>query len=189
MTNTRSLRVVYMGTPDFAVPALDALLESRHEVVAVVTNPDRESGRGKKVRFSPVKERAVAREVEVFQPLKVRGNQGAIDHIASYEPDVIVVAAYGQILPQAVLDSAPMGSLNIHASLLPKYRGAAPIHWAIVRGETESGVTIMQMEAGLDTGPMLLAESVPIAPMDTAQILHDKLSPVGARLLLQALDG
>ena len=188
-TSTRSLRVAYMGTPDFAVPTLRALLESRHEVVGVFTNPDRRSGRGKKVRYSPVKEVAVEAGLPVFQPQRVRGNAEALEVLESWKPDVTVVAAYGQILPQSILDVAPMGSLNVHASLLPRYRGAAPINWCIVRGESVTGVTIMQMEAGLDTGPMLLEESVEIGAETTSQQLHDALAPLGGPLLLRTLDG
>ena len=182
------LRVVYMGTPDFAVPALQALLESRHEVVGVVTNPDRPSGRGKRLTPPPVKACALAAGVEVFQPPKLRGDDDAFAQIASWAPDVCVVAAYGQILPQRFLDIAPHGCLNIHASLLPKYRGASPINAAIIEGEDESGVTIMRMEAGLDTGPILLQQALPIGPMMTAQELHDRLSGLGGPMIVEALD-
>jgi methionyl-tRNA formyltransferase len=184
----RALRIVYMGTPEFAVYGLKALLASRHQVVGVVTNPDKPAGRGKKLTASPVKLAAEAAGVEVFQPTTLRKPEPQ-QVIAAWEPDLIVVAAYGRILPPAVLQIAPMGCLNIHASLLPAYRGAAPIQWCIVRGERESGVTIMQMEEGLDTGPMLLKGRVAIEPLDTAQELHDKLAPLGASLLLEAIDG
>lgn len=185
----RALRVVYMGTPDFAVPALRALLDSRHEVVGVFTNPDRRSGRGKKVHPSPVKRAAVEAGVEVYQPRRVRGNEEALETLQRWAPDLVVVAAYGQILPRSILDVPPMGCLNIHASLLPAYRGAAPINWCIVRGEQTSGVTIMQMEEGLDTGPMWLTGEVEVDALMTAQQLHDELSELGASLLLEAIDG
>ncbi len=184
---TRALRVVYMGTPDFAVPALQSLLASRHQVVGVVTNPDKPVGRGNKISEPPVKRAALAAGVEVFQPKGLR-NEAAQEKLRAWAPDLIVVAAYGRILPEAVLAIAPLGCLNIHASLLPHYRGAAPINWCIVRGEVETGITIMQMEAGLDTGPMLLKRAVAIAPDETAQTLHDKLAPLGGPLLLQAID-
>jgi methionyl-tRNA formyltransferase len=178
-----------MGTPEFAVPTLEALLESRHEVVGVFTNPDRRSGRGKKVHPSPVKAAAVAAGVPVYQPRRVRGNDEALETLRAWAPDVTVVAAYGQILPVEILEVAPMGSLNVHASLLPKYRGAAPINWCIVRGEDATGITIMRMEAGLDTGPMLLEESVEITPEMTSAELHDLLAPMGGPMVLRALDG
>ena len=188
-SSPRSLRVAYMGTPEFAVPTLEALLASRHEVVGVFTNPDRRSGRGKKVHPSPVKAAALAAGVPVYQPRRVRGNEEALETLRSWKPDITVVAAYGQILPVDVLEVAPMGSLNVHASLLPKYRGAAPINWCIVRGETVTGITIMQMEAGLDTGPMLLTEEVAITPEMTSSELHDLLSPMGGPMVLRTIDG
>jgi methionyl-tRNA formyltransferase len=183
----RALRVVYMGTPEFAVPALEALLASRHEVVGVVTNPDKPAGRGRKLTPPPVKVVAEAAGVEVFQPKGLRKPEPQA-HIRAWRPDVIIVAAYGRILPVEVLEIPPMGCINIHASLLPAYRGAAPIQWAVVRGEREAGVTIMQMAEGLDTGAMYLKGSVVIEPLDTAQHLHDKLSPLGATLLMEVLE-
>ena len=188
-SSARALRVAYMGTPQFAVPTLEALLQSRHEVVGVFTNPDRRRGRGKAVHPSPVKEAAVAAGVPVYQPRRVRGNDEALETLRAWEPDVTIVAAYGQILPVDILEVAPMGSLNVHASLLPKYRGAAPINWCIVRGEETTGITIMQMEAGLDTGPMLLTEEVAITPEMTSSELHDLLSPMGGPMVLRTLDG
>lgn len=186
---TRPWRVIYMGTPDFAVPALEALIAADSvEVVGVVTNPDRQSGRGKKSTPPPVKVCAEAHGIEVFQPLNFRKKESRLK-LEAWQPDLLVVAAYGQILPQRILDVAPHGALNIHASLLPRYRGAAPINWCIVRGESESGVTIMQMEAGLDSGPMLLKGTTPITPDDTAQTLHDRLSPMGAALVVEAIEG
>ena len=183
------LRVVYMGTPEFAVPPLRALLESEHQVVGVFTNPDRESGRGKRVTRSPVKALAAAHEVPVYQPERIRRNPEAIQAIRALEPDLIVVVAYGQILPQEVLDLARLECLNVHASLLPAYRGAAPINWCLVHGERLAGVTIMRMERGLDTGPMYLKANVDVDELLTAGELHDRLSELGAPLLLEAIEG
>lgn len=186
--DARKLRIIYMGTPEFAVPALQALIGSRHEVVGVVTNPDKPAGRGNKLQYSPVKVAALAADIEVFQPKSLRKPE-SLAHIQQWAPDLIVVAAYGKILPPSILEVPELGCLNIHASILPKYRGAAPINWAIVRGESVSGVTIMQMEEGLDTGPSLLEATVEITDTETAQSLHDKLSPLGGPLLLQTIDG
>ncbi len=180
------LRIVYMGTPDFAVPALEALIKSRDEVVGVFTNPDRRSGRGKKVTPPPVKDAAEAAGIPVFQPPKARGPE-VVAQLKEWAPDVIVVAAYGQILKTDVLHLPRHGCLNIHASLLPKYRGAAPINYAIMAGEEESGVTIMQMDEGLDTGPMILKQKTPIAPLETAQELHDRLAEMGAELIVDVM--
>ena len=182
-----SLDVVFAGTPDFSVPALEAIAESDHRVVGVITNPDRPAGRGKEPRPPAVKKAALGHDIEVFQPETMTGDEAA-DRLASWEPDVMVVAAYGQILPERILEIPRFGCLNIHASLLPKYRGAAPINWAIVRGEEETGVTIMQMDAGLDTGPMLTRESVEIGEYQTAQQLHDELAELGAEMIVEALD-
>jgi len=179
--------VVYMGTPDFSVPALRALIEGPHQVVGVVTQPDRPSGRGKKLTPPPVKSLALEHGIEVYQPEKLRRNDDAFAHILAWKPDVCVVAAYGHILPQRFLDIARLGCINIHASLLPKYRGASPINAAIIHGETESGVTLMQMEAGLDTGPMLAIVKSQIGELETAQELHDRLSELGATKLNELL--
>jgi methionyl-tRNA formyltransferase len=186
--NKQSLRVVYMGTPDFAVPALEALIDSHHEVVGVFTQPDRESGRGKKVRRPAVKIVAEQADVPVFQPDRVKKNDEAFEALAQWEPDVVVVAAYGQILPESILELPRLGCVNIHASLLPKYRGAAPINWAIVHGEDTTGVTIMQMDVGLDTGPMLESHEVPIPADMSAQQLHDRLAGLGGEVIVEALD-
>lgn len=183
-----SLRVVYMGTPDFAVPALEALIDSHHDVVGVFTQPDRRSGRGKNVKPPPVKKTAQAADVPVFQPKKVKRNEEALDKLRQWDPDLVVVAAYGQILPESILELPRLGCVNIHASLLPEYRGAAPINWAIVRGEEKTGVTIMQMDVGLDTGPMLMKREIPIPDDMTAQELHDQLSELGAEVVVEALD-
>ncbi|MEL6127484.1 MAG: methionyl-tRNA formyltransferase [Pseudomonadota bacterium] len=181
------MRVVFMGTPDFSVPALEAVA-TRHEIVAVYTQPPRPAGRGKKLRPSPVHERAEALGLPVHHPERFR-DPGAKEIFASHAADIAVVVAYGLILPQAVLDAPRHGCLNIHASLLPRWRGAAPIHRAIMAGDAETGVCIMQMEAGLDTGPVLLREAIRIEPEETTGALHDRLSALGARLIVEALDG
>lgn len=176
-----------MGTPDFAVHSLNAILASSHEVVAVYTRADKPRNRGKKVTFSPVKDVAVASEVPVEQPTTLKTAE-ALEILRGYNADCIVVAAYGMILPESVLNLPKYGCVNVHASLLPKYRGAAPINRCIMEGESESGVTIMQMNAGIDTGDMLLAESVAIGSDMTASQLHDALAEVGGRLIVDALD-
>jgi len=175
-----------MGTPDFAVEALEALASSRHEVTAVFTQPDKPKGRGKAMQFTPVKEVALRENIPVYQPKKVRDPE-VIQKIRELAPDVLVVVAFGQIIPQEILDIAPYGCINVHGSLLPKYRGAAPIQWAVIDGEKESGVTTMQMDAGLDTGPMLMKRSVEITPEDTAGDLTETLSRVGAEMLIEYL--
>ncbi len=181
------MRVVFMGTPDFAVGTLKALLQSRHQVVAVVTQPDKPKGRGKAMQFTPVKEVAVRAEIPVLQPKRVREPE-VVEEIRQFHPDVIVVVAFGQLIPKAILDMPQYGCVNVHASLLPKYRGAAPIQWAVIDGEEKSGVTTMQMDEGLDTGDMLLTEEVVLDPQETGGSLFDKLSEVGAGLLLKTLD-
>lgn len=181
------LNIVFAGTPEFAAVALEALLRSRHRVTAVYTQPDRPAGRGRKLTASPVKALALEHRVPVFQPVSFK-EAAAQQELAALNPDVMIVAAYGLLLPQAVLDIPRFGCLNIHASLLPRWRGAAPIQRALLAGDTETGVTIMQMEAGLDTGPMLYKVATPIAASDTAQILHDRLATLGAEAILEALD-
>lgn len=181
------MNVVFAGTPDFSVEALRRLAESSHDVVGVLTNPDRPRGRGRDPLPPPVKETALAYDIDVFQPDDVDDPE-VVEQLESWNPDVMVVAAYGQILPEEILELPTYGCLNIHASLLPKYRGAAPINWAIVRGETETGVTIMQMDAGLDTGPMLLKKRVDIDPLETGQELHDELAELGAEAIIEALE-
>jgi len=182
------MKVIFAGTPDFAAAALTALCGSRHPVVAVLTQPDRPSGRGMKLQPSPVKTLALSFGLPVIQPssLKDQAIQQALRELGA---DILVVAAYGLILPQAVLDIPWRGAINIHASLLPRWRGAAPIQRAILAGDRETGICIMQMDAGLDTGPILLEERLEILDADTAGTLHDKLSSVGARLVVTALDG
>jgi methionyl-tRNA formyltransferase len=175
-----------MGTPDFAVPALDALVAAGHELACVYTRPPRPGGRGQKPRPSPVHARAQAVGMPVRTPASLRGPEAAAE-LAALRAEAAVVVAYGLILPQAVLDAVPRGCLNIHASLLPRWRGAAPIQRALMAGDTETGVSIMAMEAGLDTGPVLLAEAVPIGAEDTGGTLHDRLAALGARLIVEAL--
>ena len=184
----KRLRLAFMGTPDFATPALRALHEAGHEIVAVYTQPPRPAGRGQAVRLSPVHALAEQLGLPVRTPARLRRDADEHAAFAALEIDAAVVAAYGLILPAAMLSSPRRGCLNIHASLLPRWRGAAPIQAAILDGDTSSGVTIMQMEEGLDTGPMLLAGAVPIDADTTGQSLHDALAPLGATLVLQALE-
>ncbi len=180
------MKVVFMGTPEFSVPVLEALVEAGHDVTCVYCQPPRPAGRGKKDRPSPVQARAEALGLQVRYPVSLKGGAEQAEFTA-LGADVAVVVAYGLILPQAVLDAPKQGCLNIHASLLPRWRGAAPIHRAIMAGDAETGVCIMQMEAGLDTGPVLMRQSVPIEAQDTTAILHDRLSDLGARLIVHAL--
>ena len=181
------MKVIFMGTPRFAVPTLRALADAGYGVLAVYTQPDRPKGRGQKTAFSPVKECAVELGLEVRQPERVRRPE-VVAEIAALAPRVMVVVGYGQIIPQSIIDIPPYGIINVHASLLPKYRGAAPIQWAIARGEPRTGVTTMKINAGLDTGDMLLAKSIAIGAEDTAATLHDRLAALGAELIVQALE-
>ena len=181
-----SLRIIFAGTPDFAAISLSALLESEHQVVAVYTQPDRPAGRGRKLRASPVKEVALENGIPVFQPDNLKDAK-AQDVLRSFDADVMVVAAYGLILPQRVLDIPPLGCLNIHASLLPRWRGAAPIQRAIAAGDKESGITIMQMNAGLDTGDILQLSPCPINDEESGGSLHDRLAESGAKAILETL--
>lgn len=180
--NMSDLRVIFMGTPDFAVPCLDKLVEEKYNVVAVVSQPDRPKGRGQKLAQSPVKEAALAYGLPVLQPEKVRESEFQAK-LALLKPDLIVVVAFGQLLPKVLLDLPPLGCINVHASLLPYYRGAAPIHWAVMQGEEVTGVTTMYMDIGMDTGDMILKAEVPIGKDDTTGILHDRLKEEGAALL------
>jgi methionyl-tRNA formyltransferase len=182
------LRVIFMGTPEFACPALQKLVDRGEQVVAVVTQPDRPKGRGQRLMPPPVKELAVRHEIPVYQPVKVRAPE-FVEIIRSFAPDVIVVVAFGQILPKVLLDIPPLGCINVHASLLPRYRGAAPLNWCIINGETETGVTTMLMDVGLDTGPMLLKQSTPVGQNEDILSLHDRMSIMGAELLSETLDG
>lgn len=181
-------RVVFMGTPEFALPSLQALLRE-HELVAVATQPDRPSGRNKRVQQSPVKQLALAAGIPVLQPMRLCGDEAANTALAACQADVFVVAAYGQILPQAVLDLPAKGVVNVHASLLPRWRGAAPIQAAIRAGDEKSGATIMLLDAGLDTGPMLANRAIALAAEETGGSLHDKLATLGADLLMETLPG
>ncbi|AFO88969.1 methionyl-tRNA formyltransferase [Phaeobacter inhibens] len=180
------MRIVFMGTPDFSVPVLDALVEAGHDIAAVYCQPPRPAGRGKKDRPTPVHARAEALGFEVRHPVSLKDAQQQAE-FAALNADVAVVVAYGLILPQAVLDAPRQGCLNIHASLLPRWRGAAPIHRAIMAGDAQTGVCIMQMEAGLDTGPVLMREATDIGAEETTAQLHDRLSEMGAELIVQAL--
>lgn len=180
------MRVVYMGTPQFAVPPLQTLAEAGHDIAAVITRTDKPAGRGRGIAAPPVKLFALERHLSLYQPKRVRDPE-FIENLHRVAPDVIVVAAYGQILPKAILALPKHGCINIHASLLPSYRGAAPINWAIIRGDRETGITIMQMDEGMDTGNILMQESIPIGPDDTAGALTEKLSALGARMIAAAL--
>lgn len=179
--------IVFMGTPQFACPTLQMLIDRGERVVAVVTQPDRPKGRGQQTQAPPVKLLAEQHGIPVLQPVKVRAPE-AIEEIRTVAPDLIVVVAFGQILPKALLEIPPGGCINVHASLLPRYRGAAPINWSIINGESETGVTTMQMDVGLDTGDMLVKRATPIAPDDDAQTLHDRLSIIGAEAMAETLD-
>lgn len=180
------MRIVFMGTPDFAVPSLEALLKSEHQVVGVVTQPDRPKGRGQEVVFSPVKAVCQREGIPVLQPLKMK-DPTFLDALRQWMPDVIAVTAYGRILPPAILTLPPRGCINVHGSLLPKYRGAGPIQWAVIRGEQQTGITTMFMAEGMDTGDMLLQETVEIRADDTAGTLAPRLAEVGGRLLVETL--
>ena len=182
------LRIIFAGTPDFAAQHLQALLAGPHQVVAVYSQPDRPAGRGRKLTLSPVKALALEHAIEVQQPVSLK-LEAAQTMLANYQADVMVVVAYGLILPQVVLDTPRLGCINVHGSLLPRWRGAAPIQRAILAGDQQSGVTVMQMEAGLDTGPMLLKADTPIAANDTSASLYAKLALLGCTSLTQALDG
>ncbi|WP_053956942.1 methionyl-tRNA formyltransferase [Inediibacterium massiliense] len=179
------MKIVFMGTPDFSVPCLKQIIQDGHEVIGVFTQPDRPKGRGKKLTSPPVKEIAMEYNIPVFQPQKIREEE-SVQQIRELKPDCIVVVAFGQILPKSILDIPKFGCINVHASLLPKYRGAAPIHWAIINGEKISGVTTMYMDEGLDTGDMILKREVPIEDKIAGE-LHDELSIEGAKLLKETL--
>lgn len=181
------MKVIFMGTPDFSVGTLAALVEAGHEVVLAVTQPDKPKGRGKEMQYTPVKEYALEKGIPVYQPEKVRRPE-CIEELKKYQADVCVVIAFGQILPKEILEMTPYGCINVHASLLPKYRGAAPIQWAIINGENVSGVTTMQMDEGLDTGDMLEKAEVPLGEKITGGELHDLLAEAGAKLCVQTLE-
>ncbi len=184
-----SLNLVFCGTPAFAVPTLEKLVEAGFSVPLVVTQPDRPRGRGMELALSPVKQRGVQLGLQISQPDKIRSNEDFRGQLARVAPDAIIVVGYGRIIPQWMIDLPPLGNLNLHASLLPKYRGAAPIQWAIARGESVSGVTTMRIDAGLDTGDILLQEEIAIAPEDTAVTLAPRMAAIGAALMVETLRG
>ena len=182
------MRIVFMGTPDFAKESLEALYNANHEIVAVVTNPDRPKGRGMKMIATPVKEFAESKNLQVFQPERIRNNEEIINKIKELVPDVICVVAYGKILPEEILEIPRLGCINVHGSLLPKYRGAAPIQWAVLNGDKTTGITTMYMDKGMDTGDMILQEEVEIGENETTGELWNKLAKLGAKLLVETLE-
>ncbi len=181
------MKIVFMGTPDFAEESLKAIYEAGHEIIGVVTNPDRPKGRGMKMLPSPVKEFAMEKNLKIFQPEKVKNNEEFINELKVLKPDVICVVAYGKILPKEILDIPPYGCINVHASLLPKYRGAAPVQWAVLNGDKTTGVTTMYMDIGMDTGDMILKQEVEIAEDETTGELWDRLKEIGGKLLVETL--
>ena len=180
------MKVIFMGTPDFSVGALEAIIQAGHQVTAVVTQPDKAKGRKKEVQMTPVKECALKYDIPVFQPVKIKLPE-AVEKLKTFEADIFIVAAFGQILSEEILNMPKYGCINIHASLLPKYRGAAPIQWVILNGEKETGITIMQLDKGVDTGDMLMRQTVVIDERETGDSLRDKLGEVGAELIVKAL--
>lgn len=181
------MKVVFMGTPDFAKESLEAIYNAGHEILGVVTNPDKPKGRGMKMVASPVKEFATEKNLKIYQPLKVKNNEEFIKEIKALDPDVICVVAYGKILPKEILDIPKLGCINVHGSLLPKYRGAAPIQWAVLNGDKITGITTMYMDVGMDTGDMILKEEVEIGEDETTGELWDRLSEIGGKLLVDTL--
>lgn len=181
------MKIVFMGTPDFAEESLKAIYEAGHEIIGVVTNPDRPKGRGMKMLPSPVKEFAMEKNLKIFQPEKVKNNEKFINELKALNPDVICVVAYGKILPKEILDIPPYGCINVHASLLPKYRGAAPVQWAVLNGDKTTGVTTMYMDIGMDTGDMILKQEVEIDEDETTGELWDRLKDIGGKLLVETL--
>jgi methionyl-tRNA formyltransferase len=181
------MKLVFCGTPQFAVPTVLALIDAGHEIALVLTQPDRPSGRGMQLVAPPVKQMAEAAGLDIYQPEKIKNNEDLRDRLRAILPDAIIVVAYGRIIPKWMLDLPRFGNINLHGSLLPKYRGAAPIQWAIARGETVTGVTTMRLDEGLDTGGMLLRREVPIGPAETAEDLYPKLSQIGAEVMIQTL--
>ena len=181
------MKIVFMGTPDFAKESLEAVYNAGHEILAVVTNPDKPKGRGMKMVASPVKEFAIEKNLKIYQPIRVRDNNEFIEEIKQLNPDVICVVAYGKILPKEILDIPPKGCINVHGSLLPKYRGAAPIQWAVLNGDKKTGITTMYMDAGMDTGDMILKEEVLIGENETTGELWNRLSKIGAELLVKTI--
>lgn len=181
------MNIVFMGTPDFAEQSLKCLYEAKYNILAVVTNPDKPQGRGMKMVAAPVKQYALEKNIPIYQPEKVKNNAEFLEQLKSLQPDVICVVAYGKILPQELLDIPKLGCINVHGSLLPKYRGAAPIQWAVLNGDTVTGITTMYMDAGMDTGDMILKEEVPIGEDETTGELWEKLSKIGGELLVKTL--
>lgn len=188
MVEKKDLRIVFMGTPEFAKASLQALVEAKYNVVGCFTNPDKPSGRGMKLQMSPVKEYCLENNISVYQPIKIRKNPEVLEILEKLNPDVICVTAYGKILPKEVLDYPKYGCINVHGSLLPKYRGAAPIQWSIINGDSTTGITTMYMDEGMDTGDMLLKAEVQIKDTDNFETVHDNLKVVGANLLVKTLD-
>src|ERR1700719_4848544 len=186
---SHSFNLVFCGTPGFAVPTLDRLVEGGFHVRLVVTQPDRPKGRGLELVSSPIKQSALQLGLPIVQPETIKSNADFRSRLSDLNPDAIIVVGYGRIIPQWMLDLPPLGNINLHASLLPKYRGAAPIQWAIARGENVTGVTTMRIDAGLDTGDILLQKEVPIAPQDTAVTLAPRMSAIGADLIIKTLRG
>ena len=182
------MKIIFMGTPDFSKESLEAVYNAGHEILAVVTNPDRPKGRGMKLVASPVKEYAMSKELKIYQPEKIRKNVEFIEEMKELKPDVICVVAYGKILPKEILDIPRLGCINVHASLLPKYRGAAPIQWAVINGDKTTGITTMYMDVGMDTGDMILKEEVEIGQDETTGELWNKLSQIGGKLLVKTLE-
>ena len=180
-------RILFMGTPDFAKESLEALYNAGYEIIGVVTNPDKPKGRGMKLEVSPVKEFATQKNLKIFQPLKVRNNPEFIQEVKDLSPDITCVVAYGKILPKELLDIAPLGSINVHGSLLPKYRGAAPIQWAVINGDKKTGITTMYMDEGMDTGDMILKKEVDIGEDETTGELWQRLSKIGAETLVETI--
>lgn len=181
------MRVIFMGTPDFAVGTLEAIIKAGHEIALVVTQPDKPKGRGGALQFPPVKECAIAHDLPVFQPKKIRETEN-VEYLRAFDADIMVVAAFGQILPQTILDMPKYGCINVHASLLPKYRGAAPIQWSIINGDRFTGVTIQRMDIGVDTGDMIAKKEIRIAEDETGGSLFDKLAVIGAELCVETMD-
>jgi methionyl-tRNA formyltransferase len=181
------MKIVFMGTPDFSIPSLKILLESKHKILAVVTQPDKERGRGQKISFTPVKQFAVDKNIPVYQPEKLKGNQEFVEQMKALQPDLFVIVAF-RILPKEIFEIPKFGSFNLHGSFLPKYRGAAPIQWALINGETETGLTTFKLAEKVDTGNIYLQEKVEIYPEDNFETLHDRMSELGAKLVLETVN-
>lgn len=182
------MKIVFMGTPDFAAVTLESLIAAGHDIAAVVTQPDKPKGRGKAMTYSPVKELAIKENIKVLQPVRIKNDEEFFEELKQIDPECIVVAAFGQILPKHILDYPKYGCINVHGSLLPKYRGAAPIQWMVINGEEEAGVTIMHMDVGSDTGDMIIKDQIKLDKKETGGSLHDKLAVLGGNLIVKALD-